>query len=71
MFLSHHIALVQFSKVDLSQSVRELLVGSVSASWLQSDSALRTRCAQREDLSENSHVLIPRRASCAELHAAI
>lgn len=56
MFLSHHIALVQFSKVNLSQSVIELLVGLISALWLQGDVALRTPLLCREDLCENSQV---------------
>lgn len=56
MFLSHHIALVQFSKVNLSQSVIELLVGLISALWLQGDVAVRTPLLCREDLCENSQV---------------
>lgn len=56
MFLSHHIALVQFSKVNLSQAVIELLVGLISALWLKGDLALRTPLLCREDLCENSHV---------------
>lgn len=64
MFLSHHIALVQFSKVDLSQLVREFLVGLATASWLKGDLAPRTPLMRREDLPENSHVRAPRRSSC-------
>lgn len=64
MFLSHHTALVQFSTVDLSQSVREFLVGLASASWLKGDLASRTGLVGRDDLCENSHVLTPCRSSC-------